>query len=314
MENEKTNTTMSALSENLAQAVAAASESLVAIHGRPRVASSGVMWRDGVVVSCDHTIKRDEELKLTLPAGKTIAAKLVGRDAGTDLAVLKIDEYDGARAANIGDSSLLQVGHLVLAVGRTDASGVSASFGIVSEAGGAWRTWRGGELDRYIRLDLSIYLGFSGGALIDTEGRIYGINTSALARGAGVAIPATTVNRVVDAILEKGSVARAYLGVSMQPVMLPAELRKTLNLADETGVIILNVEPQGPADQSGLLLGDVLIALDGQTITDTESVQRVLRSDRVGSELAAVIIRGGARHELNIKVGERPARQQRRGR
>ena len=307
----ETSNTLLDLSHNLASAVEQASAAVVAVNARPRVATSGVHWRQGVIVSTDHTVKRDEEITVMLADGRTLQATLAGRDAGTDLAVLRIDEGAGAEAATIGvakigDASQLKIGQLVLAVGRTDERGASASFGIVSATGGQWRTWRGGQIDQLLRLDLAIYLGFSGGALVDTQGHILGINTSGLLRGAGLAIPASTVNRVVDALLAKGRIARGYLGVGMQPVRLPDAMQTTLVPPTDSGLIVLSVEPGGPAGRAGLLIGDILFALDGAPVRDTDDVQAVLGPERVGQTVRASIIRGGAVQELMITVGERP--------
>lgn len=305
---EGTSNTLLDLSHNLANAVEQASAAVVAVNARPRVATSGVHWRPGVIVSTDHTVKRDEEITVMLADGRTVAATLAGRDPGTDLAVLRIegDAGAGSTVAKIGDASQLKSGNMVLAVGRTDERGASASFGIVSAVGSAWRTWRGGQIDQLLRLDLAIYLGFSGGALVDTQGHILGINTSGLARGAGLAIPASTVNRVVDTLLAKGRIARGYLGVGMQPVRLPDAMRATLTPQTDSGLIVLSVEPAGPAGRAGLMIGDVLFALDGAPVRETDYVQAVLGPERVGQAVRASIIRGGTAQELTITVGERP--------
>lgn len=311
----ETSNTLLDLSHNLAKAVEQASQAVVAVNARPRVATSGVHWRQGVVVSTNHTVKRDEEITVMLGDGRTVAATLAGRDPSTDLAVLRIDGDAGAESATektvqhtakIGDAAQLKVGSMVLAVGRTDERGASASFGIISAAGAAWRTWRGGQIDQLLRLDLAIYLGFSGGALVDIQGHILGINTSGLARGAGVAIPASTVNRVVDALLAKGRIARGYLGVGTQPVRLPDALQATLVPPTDTGLIVLSVESSGPAGRAGLLIGDIVFALDGAPLRDTDDVQKVLGPERIGQLVTASIIRGGASRELMITVGERP--------
>lgn len=301
-----------ALSESLAGAIEKVAAVVVAVDARPRVATSGVHWRDGIIVSTNHTIRRDEEITVTTNEGRTLPATLVGRDAGTDLAVLRVEGGTDAlkTSIEIGDAGALKVGNLVLAVGRTDTRGATASFGIVHAVSAeGWRTWRGGEIDRLIRLDLSIALGFSGGALVDTEGRVHGINTSALARGAGLTIPAATVNRVVDALMQRGRIARPYLGVGMYPVNLPDTLQTSLGLPSNRGLIMLSVEPGAPAAKAGMLVGDVLIALDGKPIADTDDVQAVLGTESVGQEVKASIIRGGAAMELTITVGERPQRR-----
>jgi S1-C subfamily serine protease len=282
MEGEIMNTeTWRDLSTGLASAIEKVGPTIVAVNARPRVPTSGVLWRQGVIVSTHHTVRRNEDITVTMADGQTLPATLAGRDPGTDLAVLRITGA-GPETAEIGDASSLKVGHLVLGVGRTYERRASASLGMVSSIGGAWRTWRGGELDQLIRLDLAIYLGFSGGPLVNSSGQVVGINTSGLARGAGLTIPASTVNRVVDALLERGSVARGYMGASMQPVALPEKLRASLSLQADSGLLVLSVEPDGPADKGGLMIGDVLIAIDGSTVQDTDDVQAALKGDRIG--------------------------------
>lgn len=301
---------LDAVSEGLAGAVEKAGAAVVAVDARPRVPTSGVHWRQGVIVSTNHTVQRDEEITVTTGGGETIPATLAGRDPTTDLAVLRIagDAATNLAVVEAGDAGALRVGHLVVAVGRVSRRGVSAGLGMVSAAGGAWRTWRGGEVDRLLRLDLGIFLGFSGGALVNTEGRVVGINTSALSRGGAMTIPAATVNRVVDALLERGRIARGYLGVGMYPVMLPDEMRSKLNLTASSGLILLSVEAGGPAGKAGLMLGDVLVALGDTPTRHTDDVQGVLGADVVGQNVRATIIRGGSKMEIDVTVGERPPR------
>ena len=183
-----------------------------------------------------------------------------------------------------------------MALGRRGHNGVSAAFGIISAVGGAWRTWRGGHVDRFIRPDLNVYTGFSGGALVDTEGRVIGLNTSGLTRGGGVTIPASTVSRVVDDLLTRGHVRRGYLGVGLQAVELPG---------GRSGLIILSVETQGPAAKAGIVVGDVLLTLAGQPVADTDDVQAHLSADQVGKPLVAELLRGGSPLKLDLVPGER---------
>ena len=304
----KTNASNSllALSQSLAEAIERVSPAIVAVDARPRVPTSGVIWRDGVVVSTNHTVRRDEEITVTLANGRRLPATLAGRDAGTDIAVLRI-ETSGASVDAISTTDELRVGNLVLAAGRIYVErGVSASLGIVSALGGAWRTWRGGEIDRLIRPDVSVFIGFSGGALVDAEGQVVGINTTGLARGTGLTIPSSTINRVVDALLQHGRIARPYLGVGMQPVALPDELRSKFNLPGTGALVMLSVEPEGPAGQVGITLGDVLVAIDGTPVTDTDEVQVVLSASKVGQTISATILRGGERRDVEVTLGERP--------
>jgi len=283
--------TLAALSDELAGAVERAAQFVVGVNGRTRIPSSGVLWRAGVVVTAEHSIKRDEDLSVVLPDGRKASATLAGRDPGTDLAVLKVD---GAGNPAFETAASVKTGNLVLAVGRSLEVGVSATMGVVSAVGGAWSTWRGGRLDQYIRLDVSIYPGSSGGAVVDTEGRLIGIATSALSRTAGVAIPGATVDRVAGELLSKGRIARGYLGVGLQPVQLKTS----------AGLIVLTAEPGGPADRAGLLVGDVLVALDGKPVEDVRDLQSAL-ADAVGKTIQATLVRGGQKTDIPVVVGER---------
>lgn len=298
---------LGALSHDLAASIAQAGRSIVAVNGRRRFSSSGVHWQPGIIVTSDHAVRREEELTVTLPDGSTVAATLVGRDGGTDLAVLRLESADFA-TAEIGDTALLQVGNVVLAIARSAESGVNASMGVVSALGGSWRSWHGGRIDQFVRPDLTLYPGFSGGALVDIQGCVVGINTSG-PRHMVLTIPVTTVNRVVGQLLQGGRVARGYLGLGMQPVRLPESLKRLLNLPGG-GVIVVSVEAEGPGDRAGVLIGDILVALAGQPINDVQDVLAMLDPDRVNQPLPTQIVRGGTAIELTITVGERPRREE----
>jgi len=284
---------LAALSNELAAAVQQAGSMVVAVHARPRFSSSGVFWRPGVIVTAQHTVRREEEITVTLPDGKNVAATLVGTDAGTDIAVLKVDSATVPAASH----AVPAPGSLALCIGRSEDSGVNATMGIVSAVSGAWRTWRGGRLDHYIRLDLTLYPGSSGGAVIDTAGATIGIATSALSRIAGVAIPAATIDRVVDELLTRGHVSRGYLGLGLQPVELPDRHR---------GLIVLSVEPEGPSAKAGVLIGDIVMSLGGTAAGDTDDVQIALEGIPVGQSVEAEVLRGGVSRKIAITVGERP--------
>jgi S1-C subfamily serine protease len=287
---------LAALSTELAAIVQRAGPSVVAVHARPRFASSGVFWRPGVIVTAEHTIRREEEITVTLPNGSGAGAVLAGSDAGTDLAVLKVESAAPAIPHAPAEPA---PGHLALALGRSENSGINATMGIVSAVSGEWRTWRGGRLDRYIRLDLTLYPGSSGGPVVNTNGEAIGIATSALSRIAGLAIPASTIDRVVDEILARGRVARGYLGVGLQPVELPDH---------QKGLIVLSLEPGGPAAQAGVLIGDILVELGGAAVNDTGDIQSALDGRAPGQAVEAVFLRGGESRKIAINVGERPRR------
>jgi S1-C subfamily serine protease len=287
---------LAAVSNEIAAAVELAGRNVVAIHARPRYSSSGVFWRPGVIVTAEHTIRREEEITVTLPDGSNVPATLAGTDAGTDLAVLKID----ATSQTPGPTTTAPApGTLALTIGRSQDSGVNATLGIVSACSGEWRTWRGGRLDHYIRLDLTLYPGSDGGAVIDTDGKTIGIATSALSRIAGLAIPAVTVNRVVEELLARGRVTHGYLGVGLQPVELPDHHK---------GLIVLSLEPAGPAAQAGVLIGDILVELAGKPVTDTDAIQLVLEGHAVGQKIESTVLRGGEPRKVAIQIGERPGR------
>jgi S1-C subfamily serine protease len=210
---------LAALSGELAGAVEKAGKAVVAVHARPRYSSSGVFWRPGIIVTAEHTIRSEEDITVTLPDGSKSAVALAGSDAGTDVAVLRLENAAGAPLPRAG--AIPAPGNLVLGIGRSEDSGVNATMGIISALSGAWRTWRGGRLDNYVRLDLTMYPMSSGGVVVNVAGEAIGIASSALSRIAGLAIPGTTIDRVVDEILARGHVARGYLGLGLQPVELP---------------------------------------------------------------------------------------------
>jgi S1-C subfamily serine protease len=296
--------TLLALSNDLASAVERAARSVVAVHARPRLPSTGVHWRPGIVVTAEHTVRVEEQIRVAWPDGRTAPASLVGRDPGTDLAVLRIAEADWS-VAEAPDGDDLKVGHLVLAVGY----GPRASWGVVSAVGGAWRTWRGGEVDRFIRVDLVLYPGFSGGPLVDAAGRMAGLVTSALSRRHELAVPTSTVTRVVDELLATGRISRSYLGLGLQPVRLPEALRHLAPSPNGRGLIAVSIEADGPAARAGLMLGDVLVALEGAPLQDPDDVQAVLAGRRPGAAVTASLVRAGAPLEVSITLGERPARR-----
>lgn len=295
------------LSNEIAQITAGAGESVVAVLGG-RHASSGVVFSPEAIVTANHALRREDQITVITGPGRQTVARLAGRDPGTDLAVLRLQEPIEARVAKWGTTVNLKVGELVLAIGRTWRGNVVASAGILSGLiATTWRSWRGGELDQFIRPDLNLYAGFSGGPLLANSGEFLGINTAGLHRS-GITIPAGTVKRVAAELLDKGRIERPYLGLGMQPVPLPESLRNKLNLTASEGLLVAHLEHAGPAEKAGVMLGDVLIELGGQGIADTESVQDVLHSSRVGQEIEATVIRAGELARLKIKLEARPAR------
>jgi S1-C subfamily serine protease len=293
-----------ALSNNLADAVEQVGRFVVAVRGRSRFATTGIHWQSGVIVTSDRAIKRENEIAVTLPDGSTASCTLAGRDSSTDLAVLKLPNSQ-LPVPEIGDTSSLRVGNIVLAVGRSSEGGTIASTGSVSAIGGPWRNWCGGAIDQFVRLDLTLYPGLDGSALADASGRIAGINISG-PRHMTLTIPTATANKVVQQLLEKGRIKRGYLGLGMQSVLLPIALKQALNLSGDGGVIVVSIETGGPGDRAGILLGDVLLALDGIPVSDTGDVLAVLAGSGAGKPIGVELIRGGNRLELSLTVGDRP--------
>lgn len=294
-----------AISNELAETTAKIGTYAAAVHTEARGSSSGVIWRAGIIVTTEHALRRDEEIQVTLPDGKTAPAKLAGRDASTDIAVLKCEEATAAPAA-FGDSDALKAGHLTLVVGRTRASGPVASLGFVSLVTKERRLWGGGAVSPYLRLDVALQRTAVGGAVVDAAGKIVGIATPKFAPAGALAVPVATVQRVVDALLEKGHIVRGYLGVGLQPVRLPEGLRQTLQRKEKTAAIVLEVEPDGPASRAGVVIGDILMKLDGEPVTRLEDVQAHLHGEGIGKTVRAEFLRGGAPREVLIVVGERP--------
>src|SRR3989475_13118494 len=233
------------LSNALVKATDHTAASVVAIHSEVRGSSSGVIWREGVIVTAEHALRHDEEIHATLPDGRVVPATLAGRDPSTDLAVLKCAEA-GNRVIEAGDALAIKPGSFTLIVGRTRASGPVAALGVVSLVVSERRTWTGSSLAPYIRLDVGLQPTAVGGAVVDAHGKVLGIASPRFARFGAVAIPAATVDRVAETLLKKGRIPRGYLGVALQPVRLPEQLRQSMQHKEKTAAIILEVEPDGP--------------------------------------------------------------------
>ena len=292
------------LSNALARETDRAAASIVAIHTEARGSSSGVVWRNGILVTAEHALRRDEEIQVTLPDGRVVTATVAGRDPSTDLAVLKCTEA-ASPVAEIGDASAVKPGSLVLVVGRTRASGPVAALGVVSLVASERRTWVGAPLAPYVRLDVGLQPTAVGGAAVDAHGRVIGIATPRFARFGAIAVPASAVNRVVDVLLKAGHIPHGYLGVGLHPIRLPEALRQTLQRNEKTAAIVVEVEPDGPAHKAGVMIGDLLISFGGHPITRVEDVHAQLAAEAIGKPVVVKLVRGGAPQEISIVMGER---------
>lgn len=290
---------LSGFSTQLADAVERVGKSVVLVNGRARQAATGIVLRDGVVVTAAHVIERDE-LEIETWDGKTLKARLAGRDPVTDLAVLKVEGLS-VEAAATADGA--KVGQFVLAVGRPASGTPMASSGIVSAVGGPLRTREGVLLEQYLSTDARPYPGFSGGPLVNTDGEVLGIMTSGILGNSSVVIPSALVLRVADALLQSGTIKRGYLGVASQPIELAQHQRAGRN--QETGLLIVHVDEDGPAHKGGILLGDILVGLDGKTITDGEVLVALLAGDRIGKSVTVDVIRGGELKTVDVTISER---------
>jgi S1-C subfamily serine protease len=289
------------LSNQMADAVERVSPSLLQVNGRQRQPASGLVYAQDLVLTADHVLEREEDLTIQTHDARTLPAQFVGRDPATDLAVLRVADLklDAAAAA----TEAARVGQLVLAVGRSSSEGPMASAGIVSAIGGPLRTGRGATLERYIRTDATPYPGFSGGPLIDAQGAVLGIITTGLVSGVALAVPASIAWSIAETLLQQGYIKRGYLGISSQVVHLPAGQRA--GRTQEQGLLILKVDEGSPAQKGGLMLGDILVGIDGQAIIDSEELQALLTNNRVGKTIPLEVIRGNTLQTLQVTVGQR---------
>ena len=294
-----------AVSNALAKATQNTAAHTVAAHTEPRGSSSGVIWRPGVIVTAEHALRRDEDIQITLPDGQVANAKLVGRDPSTDLAVLKCEQA-ATPVSSFADTSTLKPGELMLVVGRTRASGPVATLGVVSLVAQERHAWGGATLSPYVRLDVALQRINVGGAVVNSSGQVTGIATPKFAPMGALAVPVATVNHVIDVLLAKGHIPRGYLGVGLQPVRLPENLRESLQRREKTAVMVLEAEPGSPAQAAGVVIGDILLALEGKPVMRLEDVYAHLHGQNIGKTLSAEFLRGGERRNASIRVAERP--------
>jgi S1-C subfamily serine protease len=294
--------TLTEFSKELSAAVEKAGASTILVDARKRYPASGIAFAEDLILTADHVVTREENIKVILPDSRSLAATIAGRDPGSDLAVLRLTEKALSPAKTSED---VKVGQLVLALGRPNADGMQASWGIITSIHGPTRTFQGGMLDEYIRTETTPYPGFSGGPLINTEGEVLGLNTSGLTRGSSLTIPVKVAWRLAEALATHGSVKRGYLGVRTQPVEIPEAARELLKREQNHGLLVVWLEEAGPAATGGLLIGDILVALNGQAVGDPDDLFSALSSDTVGQAIPVEVLRGGRPETVHVTVGER---------
>src|SRR5574341_417198 len=291
------------LSDALADAAEKTGKATVLVNARRRMPASGIAYAADLILTADHVIEREEDITVTLADGTEIPARVAGRDAGSDLAVLKLERA----AATVAEptKSPARLGQIALALGRPSPDGIEASLGTVSAIGGPVRTGRGGMLERYIRADSISYPGFSGGPLVAADGTVLGINTSGLGRGPSITIPADIAWKVAETLAKNGRIKRGYLGIRSQTVEIPSASQKALKREQATGLLIVSVENDSPASKGGLIVGDILVAVAGVPVLHHDELFARLGSDVVGKSTTVEILRGGQPQTLNVLIGER---------
>ncbi len=289
------------LSDQMADAVERVNTALVVVNGRQRQTASGIVYSKDLILTAAHVLERDREITVQTYDRRKLSATLVGRDPGSDLALLRVTNL--GLTAVTASTELARVGQLVLAIGRNEDDGPMASVGIVSSVGGPLRTERGIVLEKYIQTDAISYPGFSGGPLIDTQGAVKGILTTGLISGVVLAIPMTIASTLADTLLKQGIIKRGYLGIASQLINIPPVQR--VGRSQEHGLLLVRVDENSPAQRGGLLLGDILITLDGHAIHDAEDLQLLLTGERVGKAVPVEVIRGNVLQVLLVTIGQR---------
>ena len=304
---ERADGLLAQLSNELATAVERGGAATVRVNARRRLPATGVVWTTDndttIVVTSNHVVERDDDITITTPDGDELAATLVGRDPGSDLAVLSVVGTTVETAQTASDTDV-RVGNLALALGR--AGELAATTGVVSAISGPWETGRRRRFEHLIASDAPMFPGFSGGPLLDATGRVIGILSSHLGRGQTLAIPASEVDRIVATIGQHGRVRRGYLGIAAQPVALPESLRSRHGLNQERGLLLVGVEDQAPAASAGLTVGDIIVGIGETSATGLDELRAALDGSTVGSAVTVHLLRGGEPQDIEVTVGEQP--------
>ncbi len=294
---------LQAISSQIAQAVEKAGASTVLVNGRHRLSASGIAYTKELVVTADHVIERDEGLTIMLPDGTSLPVTVAGRDPGSDLALLRLENPSLQPAEKASQEA--RVGEIVLALGRPTPEGIEASFGIISAIGGPARTGSGGLLEHYLRTDVVPFPGFSGGPLVDIDGKVVGLNTSGLAHGASITIPVAIAWLDAENLAKHGYVKRGYLGIRSQSVSLSADLRKSLGREQKQGLLLVSIESGSPAEAGGLIVGDILVGINGLGVNSHDELMVFLTGEAVGKPVSIQVLRGGQPQSIDVTVGER---------
>lgn len=291
------------LSDHLGALVDGVAPRLVVIRSRRRSSLSGFVWRPGFVVTAEEALEADDDIAVLRSDGTSVTASLVGRDPTTDIVLLRTEEQPVGEIT-LAPTSGLRAGHVVVAAGCRP-EGTTAAFGIVSLAGGPWRSLRGGMIDRRLHLDLRLDPRAEGGLAIDAGGNAVGMTVLG-PRGGALVIPSETIERVAQQLLQHGRIARGYLGLGLQPVRIDQGAAADLGIADTRGVIVVSVDSDGPGQKAGVKQGDILIRWNEHALQSVRSVHSLLGPESVGQSAQIDVLRAGDRIALTIEIGERP--------
>jgi S1-C subfamily serine protease len=275
--------------------------STVMVNARRRIPATGIAYAADLVLTANHVVEREEGITVTLSDGSEVLATVAGRDNGTDLALLRLERPLAKPAETALET---KVGQLVLALGRPSEAGIEASLGVVSAVGGPVHT-RHGAIDKYIRTDTTPFPGFSGGPLVDADGRVVGLNTSGFGHGAALTIPADLAWKVAEQLAMHGSVRRGYLGVRSQGVEISAAAQKALKREQAAGLLLIGIEKDSPAEAAGLMVGDIIVAVDGQPVRDHDELFARLSGDVIDKPTPVEVLRGGQPQTVSVKIGAR---------
>ena len=289
---------LASLSAELSAATDLASASVVQVQTRRRPVA-GIVFDTDLILTPGHHLD-DEAAPVRRADGQTFEGEVLGRHAGTGLAVVRATGL-GAPAATGGDEP--RPGHLTLAVGRTWSGGVFSTLATVAVVGGPLRTGRTTEIARVVRIGLAPHGALTGGALVDGAGHVVAVITSTAIRGTTVAIPAAIAWAAAREVVARGGARQGFIGVSSMAVTLPARQRGD---GPASGLLVTGVVPDGPADAAGVLVGDVIVAFGGSPVTEADDLLTLLRGNHVGQPAVLSVVRGGAHASVPLTVGTRP--------
>ena len=291
------------ISNSSADAVQSAGSITVLVNARRRMPASGIVYANDLILTANHAVEREEDATILTPDGHTLQASLAGRDPARDIALLKLQAALPKTA--VPASKPARVGQLVLAVARPDDSGLQASLGVIGAIGGPVRTSQGGLLDQYIRTDTQALPGFSGGPLVCGNGEILGMNTSGLAMGSLITIPAGLLWTAAASLAAHGHIRRPYLGIRSQNVKLGSAQQSLLDRSQENALLLVGIEEDSPAAVAGLMVGDILVTFNSQPLKDHDELQLYLKPELAGQPAAVELLRGGQKLDLTVKLEER---------